>query len=62
MNEDDWQPKPKAQMIIGQDLSALSIEDLQQRLTALDEEKKRVASAINAKKQQADLAANLFKS
>ncbi len=61
MEEDDWQPKPKSQIIIGEDLSTLSVKDLEARLNALEAEKERVMREIKAKHDQADLAASLFK-
>ena len=64
MSEDDW-PAPAQSttpMVIGEDLSALSVNDLKARLTALDEEKKRVQAEIEARGSQAELAQKLFKS
>lgn len=64
MSEEDW-PEPagsSAPMVIGEDLSAFSVNDLEARLTALDEEKKRIKTALKARDSQAELAQNLFKS
>ena len=63
MDEEEFQPrrKPQGEIIVGEDLSQFSIEELTIRLSALDEEKLRVEEAIKVKKAQTSQAENLFK-
>ena len=64
MEDEEWQPRSKSdqQIIIGEDMSHLSLEDLSDRLAAVREEISRIEKAINSKKQQASLADGLFRS
>ena len=64
MSDDDWPQTAKsgARMVIGEDLSPFSVNDLEARLSALDDEKSRVEAAIKARGSQAELAQKLFKS
>lgn len=58
----DWdQPKPKPVITVGEDLSALSIADLEQRVAALHAEISRIDVAIQAKRRQQEAAASIFK-
>lgn len=63
MDEEEFEPrrKPQGEIIVGEDLSRFSIEELTIRLSALDEEKLRVEEAIKVKKAQTSQAENLFK-
>ncbi|MBO6549513.1 MAG: DUF1192 domain-containing protein [Rhizobiales bacterium] len=63
MDEEEFQPrrKPQGEIIVGEDLSQFSIEELTIRLSALDEEKLRVEEAIKVKKTQTSQAESLFK-
>lgn len=63
MDEEEFEPrrKPQGEIIVGEDLSQFSIEELTIRLSALDEEKLRVEEAIKVKKNQTSQAENLFK-
>lgn len=63
MDEEEFEPrrKPQGEIIVGEDLSQFSIEELTIRLSALDEEKLRVEEAIKVKKAQTSQAENLFK-
>jgi uncharacterized small protein (DUF1192 family) len=58
MNDDD-QPRRKISHEIGQDLSLLSVEELEQRLKLLADESDRLRAAVQAK-QASKQAANLF--
>lgn len=64
MQEDENQAVSgkKQQMIVGEDLSALSVNELTGRLTALKNEITRVEACIKQKQSQAQAAENLFKS
>ena len=63
MDEEEFEPrrKPQGEIIVGEDLSQFSIEELTIRLSALDEEKLRVEEAIKVKKAQTSQAESLFK-
>ncbi len=63
MDEEEFEPRRKTQheIIVGEDLSQFSIEELTIRLSALDEEKARVEETIKVKKAQTNQAENLFK-
>lgn len=63
MDEEEFEPrrKPQGEIIVGEDLSRFSIEELTIRLSALDEEKLRVEEAIKVKKTQTSQAESLFK-
>ena len=64
MSEDDWAPKPKqgANIIVGEDLSPFSKEELEDRIKKLSEEIERVKASINSRDEQSKMAQNLFKS
>lgn len=63
MSEDDWMPpkKSNSQIVVGEELTGLSLEDLEDRLIKLQAEIDRVELIKQEKKQQAGLAENLFK-
>jgi uncharacterized small protein (DUF1192 family) len=63
MDEDDLMPakKPTGEIVVGEDLSRFSVEELTIRLGGLDEEKIRTEEMIKQKKAQSNLAENLFK-
>lgn len=54
-------PKPKPGIVIGEDLSTLSIDELTARITTLEEEIARICAAIESKRSSRDLAASAFK-
>ena len=59
---DEEQPKKKKTAHeLGEDLSALSLEELDERVAVLKTEIARIESAISAKRASADLAASFFK-
>ena len=53
------EPRPKPQMVIGENLDAISITELEQRIIALDSEIARIRAEI-AKKHAGKAAADLF--
>jgi uncharacterized small protein (DUF1192 family) len=62
MDWDDVRAKPKPGPIIGEDLSAISVADLEARVTVLEAEIVRVRSAIEAKRDHERRAKAIFKS
>jgi uncharacterized small protein (DUF1192 family) len=58
---DDDLPKPKPQVIVGADLSNLSVADLEERIAALRSEIERVEAEMRTKKARAAAADALFK-
>ena len=61
MDWDDITPKPAKALIIGEDLSTISVAELEARIAALDAEKQRVLVEIATKRARASAAADLFK-
>ena len=64
MSEEEWEPQKSSQvkMVIGQDLSAFSIAELEDLTKALNKEIERVNETISKKQSQASQAEGLFKS
>lgn len=62
MDWDEPQKQPSSAVTLGQDLSTLSIEDLEERITALEREAGRCREAIVKKQAQREAAHNVFKS
>jgi|GEM_PF-3283317 len=63
MDEEEFQPMKRqvGSITVGEDLTQFSIEELTLRVSALDEEKKRVEAMIKEKQVQTSQAENLFK-
>ena len=61
MNDDD-QPRRKISHEIGQDLSLLSVEELEQRIKLLADESERLSAAVQAKRASKQAADQFFKS
>lgn len=59
MDADDSPRKPKTDMVIGENLDAISLAELEQRIKLLDSEIARIRAEI-AKKQQSRSAADAF--
>ncbi len=59
MFDDAESPKPTGVMI-GEDLSRLSCEELEERLEALDREKDRVGRELKSKRAGRDAADSIF--
>ncbi len=53
------EPRPKPNMVIGENLDAISIAELEHRIIALESEIARIRAEI-AKKHQGKAAADLF--
>jgi uncharacterized small protein (DUF1192 family) len=62
MREDDDKPKKKATHEIGQDLSLLSVFELNERIALLQAEIGRLEAAVAAKSSAKNAAAAFFKS
>jgi uncharacterized small protein (DUF1192 family) len=61
ISDDEDAPKKKLKHEIGEDLSALSLDELAERIALLKDEIARIEVAIAAKKASADVAASFFK-
>jgi uncharacterized small protein (DUF1192 family) len=59
MDPEDLPRKPATDMVIGQDLDAISVAELEHRIKLLDSEIARIRAEI-AKKQQSRSAADAF--
>lgn len=60
--DDDDAPRRKVSHDIGQDLSLLSVDELEARVTLLSGEIERLRAAMAAKRASRDAAAQFFKS
>ena len=60
--EDDDRPRKKVSHEIGQDLSLLSVEELDERIALLGSEIERLKVALNKKRASRDAANQFFKS
>lgn len=60
--EDDDKPRRKISHEIGQDLSLLSVDDLNERITLLTLEAERLKAEMVKKRASRDAADNFFKS
>jgi len=60
--EDDDRPRKKISHEIGQDLSLLSLEELNERVALLTAEIERLQQAATRKRASKDAAASFFKS
>ena len=61
MDWDELKPKPEAAIAIGDDLSTLSIGELESRVQAFAAEIERVTAEMAAKKARQSAADSLFK-
>jgi len=59
--EDDDRPRRKISHEIGQDLSLLSVEELNERIALLNAEAERLREAMTKKKASKDAASGFFK-
>ena len=62
MDWDDERPKPKKQIVVGDALTTLSVDELTERIEALKDEITRTEGELKAKKSQSAAADKLFKS
>ena len=60
--EDDDRPRKKITHEIGQDLSLLSVEELNERIALLTSEAERLQAAATKKRASKDAANSFFKS
>ena len=60
--EDDDRPRKKVSHEIGQDLSLLSVEELNERIALLSSEVERIKEAVAKKRASRDAANSVFKS
>jgi uncharacterized small protein (DUF1192 family) len=60
--EDDDRPRKKITHEIGQDLSLLSVEELNERIALLSSEIERLQQAVTKKRASKDAANNIFRS
>lgn len=60
--DDDDRPRPKVTHQLGQDLSLLSLDDLNERVAALEAEIARLKVEAAKKRASKDAAASFFKS
>ena len=60
--EDDDKPRKKITHEIGQDLSLLSVEELNERILLLNSEAERLQAAVAKKRASKEAANNFFKS
>ena len=60
--QDDDRPRPKPKHEIGQDLSLLSVEDIETRIAALAAEIERLMADATKKRASRDAANAFFKS
>jgi uncharacterized small protein (DUF1192 family) len=60
--EDDDKPRKKLSHEIGQDLSLLSVEELDERIALLSAEIERLQAAMTKKRASRDAADSFFKS
>ena len=61
-SEDDDRPRKKVTHEIGQDLSLLSVEELNERISLLTSEIERLQAAVTKKRASKEAANNFFKS
>lgn len=57
----DEAPKPKANMVIGENLDAISVAELEQRIVGLEAEIARIRAEIAKKQASKEAAAAFFK-
>ena len=58
---DDVRPVPRAQIMVGEKLETLSVEELEARIASLQQEIARVAAELASKCARVEAAAALFK-
>jgi uncharacterized small protein (DUF1192 family) len=61
MDWDDLKPKPAKGITLGEDLTTLSVGELEARIAALHREIERVQGELAAKKAHEEAAAAIFK-
>lgn len=61
MDLDDFRPKPKGEIVVGEKLETFSVGELEARIVALRHEIERVEAELAAKKARVAAAQALFK-
>ena len=61
VSDDEDAPKKKRKHEVGEDLAALSLEELAERIALLRQEIARIEAAMAAKRASAEVAASFFK-
>ncbi len=62
MDWDDVRPKPKAAIVIGEELKTLSVADLKARVAACEAEIVRLTAEIAGRQAHEQAASRMFKS
>ena len=62
MFDDEDRKKPAAEIVIGEDLATISVDELEERITLLDAEISRIRAEIVSKQASKTSAENFFKS
>jgi uncharacterized small protein (DUF1192 family) len=61
MDWEDIKPKAPAGILVGENLSTLSVAELEARIVALEREIERVKEELEAKRRHEDAASAMFK-
>jgi uncharacterized small protein (DUF1192 family) len=61
MDWDEVRPKPKAEIVVGEKLESLSVDELNARIAALRAEITRVEAELEVKRSRVAAAQSLFK-
>ncbi len=61
MDLEDFRPKPKPEIIVGEKLEAFSVAELEARIVALRQEIERVETELSTKRARVAAAEALFK-
>lgn len=61
MEWDEVRPKPASGAMVGENLSTLSVSELEARIKDLEREIERVRAELDAKRKHEDAASALFK-
>ena len=62
MFDDEDRKKPAAELVIGEDLASISVDELEERITLLEAEISRIQAEIVSKQATKASAENFFKS
>ncbi|MEM7428985.1 MAG: DUF1192 domain-containing protein [Pseudomonadota bacterium] len=62
MFDEEERKKPAAEIVIGEDLSSISVDELAERITTLEAEISRIRAEIVSKQATRTTADNFFKS
>lgn len=61
MDTEEDRPRKRPQIVIGEELALLSVEELKRRIEALEQEIQRYKAAIAEKEKSKDAANSVFK-